>query len=84
LTAGEIDHWLSVLSEKTNEQRIFDFKLKPDRADVIVPACHIYQKIMAYGFSKQMMVPKIGLGDGIILDIFQKWKSQQSLKHKVK
>lgn len=84
LSASEIDLWLERLQERSMEQRIFEFKLKPDRADVIVPACIIYQKIMAYGDSKKIMVPKIGLGDGIILDIFQRWESKRTLKHKVK
>lgn len=84
MAASELDRWLEVLESKTNEERIFEFKLKPDRADVIVPACIIYQRIMAYAASSQMMVPKIGLGDGIILDIFQKWESKQTLKHRPK
>jgi exopolyphosphatase/guanosine-5'-triphosphate,3'-diphosphate pyrophosphatase len=84
LSANEIDLWLERLQERSMEQRIFEFKLKPDRADVIVPACIIYQRIMSYGDSKKIMVPKIGLGDGIILDIFQRWESKRTLKHKVK
>lgn len=84
LLSSEIDHWLEALSARTVEQRIFEYRLKPDRADVIVPACIIYQKIMSYADSRKMMVPKIGLGDGIILDIFQRWESKRTLKHKIK
>jgi exopolyphosphatase / guanosine-5'-triphosphate,3'-diphosphate pyrophosphatase len=77
----EVEKWLSNLEPFSMEQRIIRYKLKPDRADVIVPACQIYQRIMGYAHSKEMMVPKIGLSDGIVLDIFQKWKSKQKLKH---
>ncbi|MEN9639446.1 MAG: hypothetical protein RLZZ262_1314 [Bacteroidota bacterium] len=84
LTSSEIEHWLEELNARSMEDRIFHFKLKPDRADVIIPACKIYQRIMAYADSRKMMVPKIGLSDGIILDIFQRWESKRTLIHKAK
>jgi exopolyphosphatase/guanosine-5'-triphosphate,3'-diphosphate pyrophosphatase len=54
------------------EQRMSQLKLKPDRADVIVPACEIYLRIMEMAGIEEMVVPKIGLADGIILDLHHK------------
>jgi exopolyphosphatase/guanosine-5'-triphosphate,3'-diphosphate pyrophosphatase len=74
ITAGEIKEQYDSLSKYTIEQRITKLKMKPDRADVIIPACEIYLRLMGYAKIQQMIVPKIGLADGIILDLFSKWQ----------
>lgn len=53
------------------EDRILKLRLKPDRADVIVPAADIYLKIMEFANVEQLHVPKIGLSDGIILSLYK-------------
>lgn len=45
------------------------FQLKPDRSDVIVPACQIYEFILKSLKVKKFYVPKIGLADGMIYDM---------------
>jgi exopolyphosphatase/guanosine-5'-triphosphate,3'-diphosphate pyrophosphatase len=57
------------------EERIRSLKLKPDRADVIVPAGKIYTTFMKAANSKEIMVPKVGLSDGIIFKMYQELKS---------
>lgn len=52
------------------KERMMKYKLKPDRADVIVPACMIYYRLMKTAGISEMKVPKIGLPDGIIKHIF--------------
>ena len=59
------------LSGLTYEQRIEEWGLKPDRADVILPAGEIYMKVMKLAGCKGIIVPKVGLTDGIILNLFQ-------------
>ncbi|MEO9532192.1 MAG: exopolyphosphatase [Crocinitomicaceae bacterium] len=65
----ELSHKLRKL---TVEERISDFSLKPDRADVIVPACDIYEFIFERLDSQEVYVPKIGLSDGMIYNLHQK------------
>ena len=60
------------LRKLTVEERISDFSLKPDRADVIVPACDIYEYIFDRLDSVEVYVPKIGLSDGMIYNLHQK------------
>ena len=55
-----------ILNELTVDERIIEFGFNPDRADVIVPALDIYLNIMKKGGLKQILVPKIGLADGIV------------------
>jgi exopolyphosphatase/guanosine-5'-triphosphate,3'-diphosphate pyrophosphatase len=52
------------------EDRIDLYHLKPDRADVIIPAIEIYIFIMEKIKSQKIGVPKIGLSDGMIYKMF--------------
>ena len=56
------------------EDRIQKLKLKPDRADVIIPAGKIYLHMMKSAFAHEMIVPKVGLSDGIIYKLYLKNK----------
>jgi exopolyphosphatase/guanosine-5'-triphosphate,3'-diphosphate pyrophosphatase len=48
------------------DERVDVYQLKPDRADVIVPALNIYIYILEELKSKKIIVPKIGLSDGMV------------------
>lgn len=58
------------LKAMPTEQRIKQFKLKPDRADVIVPAAEIFLDIATQVQATGIMVPTIGLSDGIIDNLY--------------
>lgn len=58
------------LAELSIDQRVDQFQLKPDRADVIVPALEIYLYIMNELKCKEIFVPKIGLSDGMIYQMY--------------
>ena len=68
------------LSELINslsfEERIEKLYLRPDRADVIVPAAKIYRTIMEVANIKKIIVPKIGLTDGMILTQYKRDKQK--------
>jgi exopolyphosphatase/guanosine-5'-triphosphate,3'-diphosphate pyrophosphatase len=42
------------------------YKLREDRADVIVPALLIFINVMRWVESEEIHVPQIGLADGLI------------------
>ncbi len=56
----------NTLKDLSIEERIYQFNLKPDRADVIVPAGNIFLTIADILKSDYIYVPIIGLSDGII------------------
>ena len=58
------------LSPLTPEQRMKQFDLKADRADVIVPAAHIFLTIADTVKAEYIHVPVIGLADGIIDSLY--------------
>jgi exopolyphosphatase/guanosine-5'-triphosphate,3'-diphosphate pyrophosphatase len=74
LSLSELKGLQKALAPLTVDERIFNYKLRPDRADVILPACDIYIKILQLANIKEMLVPKIGLSDGIILDMISQIK----------
>jgi exopolyphosphatase/guanosine-5'-triphosphate,3'-diphosphate pyrophosphatase len=75
ITRAEIQAYYEYISSFTYVERIVRLKMKPDRADVILPATEIFSKIMDFAEIQEMIVPKIGLSDGIILELFEDWKS---------
>ncbi|MBF0187880.1 MAG: exopolyphosphatase [Magnetococcales bacterium] len=48
------------------EERMLRLGLRPDRADVIVPACKVFISVMQWAGIDKLYVPNIGLADGII------------------
>lgn len=65
------------LSNVTLEDRIRIYKMKEDRADVIVPALKIYVSIMRWAGAEEIYVPKIGLADGLIQHVWAEVKNAQ-------
>lgn len=61
-----------VLKALSAEQRIKQFKLKPDRADVIVPAAEIFLEVATQVQATEIQVPTIGLSDGIIDSLYSR------------
>jgi exopolyphosphatase/guanosine-5'-triphosphate,3'-diphosphate pyrophosphatase len=66
------------LSNVPLEDRINIYKLKEDRADVIVPALQIYLNVMRWAGAIEIYVPKIGLADGLIQHLYAEIKLQNS------
>lgn len=58
------------LKRTTYKQRVTKLDMNPDRADVIVPAIKIYLSAMKWSGSNEIFVPKIGLADGIIKNLY--------------
>lgn len=54
------------------KQRIVDLGLRPDRADVIVPAARIFKRVLSWAGCKEICAPRFGLADGIIRELYQK------------
>jgi exopolyphosphatase/guanosine-5'-triphosphate,3'-diphosphate pyrophosphatase len=59
----------------TFQERMTKFDLKVDRADVIVPAMEIFIFILEKLQVNSISIPKIGLSDGIIVDIIKENKN---------
>lgn len=60
------------LAKLSVKKRVSEYKLRPDRADVIVPAFEIYEYIFSRINTNEVYVPKIGLSDGMIYNLYMK------------
>ena len=67
------------LKQHTLEERIFKLHLNPDRADVILPATEIYLHAMRSAGINKIMIPDVGLKDGIMHMLFEKHVKQSVL-----
>lgn len=68
---SELKALRAYVKEFTYKQRISILKFNPDRADVIIPASDIYIKVLKEMKSDYIIVPKVGLKDGIIYELFE-------------
>lgn len=58
------------------QDRVRIYKLKEDRADVIVPALQIYINVMRWANTSEIYVPKIGLADGLIHHLYEELRQK--------
>ena len=57
------------------KERMARFDLKPDRADVIVPAGEIFVNVAGALHSDYVLVPALGLADGIVERLYMEFNS---------
>jgi exopolyphosphatase/guanosine-5'-triphosphate,3'-diphosphate pyrophosphatase len=61
----------------STKDRIEILGLNPDRADVIVPAAKILLAIMKSAQIQKIVVPEIGLSDGIVRGLYEEYKKKR-------
>jgi exopolyphosphatase/guanosine-5'-triphosphate,3'-diphosphate pyrophosphatase len=61
------------------DDRVYKLQMNPDRADVIVPATDVYIKVMEWSKASSILVPEVGLKDGIMLYLYEKNTRQTKL-----
>ncbi len=74
ITYGKLKSICELLEVYTYDQRVRELGLKPDRADVIIPASKIVLTAMKVAEIEKMYVPQIGLSDGIVHLLYEKHK----------
>jgi Exopolyphosphatase len=79
---SRLKEFYDYLNRFTIEERISVLGLNPDRADVIVPASKIFLTIMKCAGIEKIIVPQIGLADGLIHLMYENYKTEQALKLK--
>lgn len=75
----KIKEVLMYLEAFSYEERVNKLNLNPDRADVIIPASKIYLAAMNAADSKKMIVPDVGLKDGLVQVLYKRNKYKKPL-----
>ncbi|MCG9909659.1 MAG: exopolyphosphatase [Flavobacteriales bacterium] len=75
LSVKKLKDMYNTLKAMSYHDRTHILGLNTDRADVIIPACEIFLYICKFCNVKQIIVPKIGLSDGIIKELYLEHKT---------
>ncbi|RFS18353.1 Ppx/GppA phosphatase family protein [Emticicia sp. C21] len=76
-TLEELEKKRNYISQFSLEDRINKLQLNADRADVIVPASDIYISVMKWAGANEIIVPDLGLKDGILLLVYETLMSEE-------
>ena len=76
LNQKEIKDKLAEIKPFDYHDRIVKLGMRPDRADVISHAGSIYLNCLKWSSAKKMVVPQVGLPDGIITQLYKEYKTQ--------
>jgi exopolyphosphatase/guanosine-5'-triphosphate,3'-diphosphate pyrophosphatase len=79
LTLELLKDYYKEFSAFSLQERMRLYKLREDRADVIVPALQIYVNVMRWANAPEIYVPKIGLADGLIQHLYAELKKEGSV-----
>lgn len=77
LTYHELKELHSLFNNISYEDLMIKYDMNPDRADVIIPAATIFLSIMEWAGSNLIQIPKIGISDGIIHQLYQKYSTSK-------
>jgi len=69
---------MEMLSKLSYRQRIDKLGLREDRADVILPAGMIYERVASLANAEALLVPAVGLKDGVLIDLAEDLASHQA------
>ena len=72
VSLSELKALRAYVKEFSYEERMSILKMNPDRADVIIPASEIYILVLQHIGSDQIMVPRVGLKDGLVYELYEK------------
>lgn len=79
MTYEELKRLKEYVGSFTLEERINKLRLNADRADVILPAAQIYLSAMNWSGAKNILVPDLGLKDGIIKMVYEKIQNRKKV-----
>src|SRR6185436_18605459 len=68
-TPARTSRTISSLAKLSPKERAEEYGLRPDRADVIVPAGAIFEYVAKRVRAREIWVPFVGLVDGVLVDV---------------
>jgi len=69
IETGELRALIETLSRLSFRQRIDELGLREDRADVILPAAMVYERVAELAGASRIVAPGVGVRDGVLLDL---------------
>ncbi len=75
----ELLRLMKILQGLSVAERIEKLKLRPDRADVIMPAMALVAGVMNESKVSTLMIPRTGLRDGVLFDLHEHYRSSEAI-----
>ena len=69
LPTNRLDAVIHLLNAMSVEERTRELRLRPDRADVILPAALVYRHFAQLAHAEHIVVPSVGVKEGVLLDV---------------
>lgn len=79
ITRKKLSASYDLLESLSMEERVERFGMRPDRADVIVPAAEIFLRLTKWAGIKQVVAPRFGLADGLAIEQYEAWARQNGV-----
>jgi exopolyphosphatase / guanosine-5'-triphosphate,3'-diphosphate pyrophosphatase len=80
MTLRKVKELREMIAGFSIDERIYQLQMNPDRADVILPASDIYIKVMEWARAVNILVPEVGLKDGIMLHLYEQSQVQKKIE----
>ncbi|OFY65514.1 MAG: hypothetical protein A3H98_00640 [Bacteroidetes bacterium RIFCSPLOWO2_02_FULL_36_8] len=71
---------IHLIKNRTLEERVNILKLNPDRAELIIPASDIYLSILRWANISKIVVPNVGLKEGIIQMLYSRVLTKETVE----
>ena len=75
LSTKKLNSIILKLEKMSDKEKLLNYRLNPDKLDIIVPASKVYKFLIDKLNLSQIEVPKIGLSDGMISELINKSKT---------
>lgn len=79
ISKRQLDAVVHVLAAMTVRERIEKLGLRPDRADVVLPAALVYQYFAELAGVDRVVLPNVGLKDGVLLELAAEGRRRHGL-----
>lgn len=80
ITDSELEVIIQKLRRLSFKQRIEKLKLRPDRADVIIPAALVVQAALRQASVHRLVIPSVGLKDGLLWQLAENNSAMSTTK----
>ncbi len=68
---------IETLARMSFRQRVEELGLREDRADVILPAALVYERLADLCYASEIIVPHVGIKDGVLYDLVERLSRHQ-------
>lgn len=65
----ELDRVIQRVGKLSYDERITELGLRPDRADVVIPAALMVREVLRHAQLHRLMIPRVGLKNGVLAEL---------------